>query len=231
MTPAVAALFSAGKDSALAGALLDPVYDVVCCHCTFDIQVELSLSEADPQPPADTVQPATGTGHPPASTVATRAAETLGYPLATVELDAAVAEEAVERMVDDGYPRAGIQRVHEHALETVASRERVAGRRFTTVADGTRRDDRVPAVDRSVAQSLEDRHGVDYVRPLAGYGRGAVDDLVDRLFAVETGPSEELATADYETELRALMAAEHGPETVRAVFPEHTQSRVVGRRE
>jgi predicted subunit of tRNA(5-methylaminomethyl-2-thiouridylate) methyltransferase len=208
MSPAVATLFSAGKDSALAAALLDPVYDVVCCHCTFDVDTS-----------------------PPANDVAARAAEALGYPLATVELDPDVAREAVDRMVADGYPRAGIQRVHEHALETVAGRERVAGRRFAAVADGTRRDDRVPAVDRPVAQSLEDRHGVDYVRPLAGFGRGAVDDLVDRLFAVETGPSETLATADYETELRALLAAEHGPETVREVFPEHTQSRVVGRRD
>jgi len=38
------------------------------------------------------------------------------------------------------------------------------------VADGTRRDDRVPTLDRSFAQSLEDRHGVSYVRPLLGYG-------------------------------------------------------------
>jgi predicted subunit of tRNA(5-methylaminomethyl-2-thiouridylate) methyltransferase len=207
MLPAVAVLSSAGKDSALAAALLDPVYDVVCCHCTFDSGAESRASD-----------------------VAARGAGALDLPFATVELDPAVADEAVERMVADGYPRAGIQRVHEHALETVAGRERVAGRRVTAVADGTRRDDRVPSVDRSVAQSLEDRHGVDYVRPLAGYGRGAVDDLVDRLFEVETGPSEDVATADYETELRARMAAEHGRGTVRAVFPEHTQSRVVGHR-
>jgi predicted subunit of tRNA(5-methylaminomethyl-2-thiouridylate) methyltransferase len=208
MSPAVAALFSAGKDSALAAHLLNPVYDVVVCHCTFGVDTD-----------------------PPANDVAGRTAETLGFQFATVDLDPDVAREGVERMVADGYPRAGIQRVHEHALETVAGRERVAGRRFGAVADGTRRDDRVPAVDRSVAQSLEDRHGVDYVRPLAGYGRGAVDDLVDRLFAVETGPSEALATADYETELRALLAAEHDPATVDDVFPEHTQSRVVRRRE
>jgi predicted subunit of tRNA(5-methylaminomethyl-2-thiouridylate) methyltransferase len=207
MPPAVAALFSAGKDSALAAHLLNPVYDVVVCHCTFGVETD-----------------------PSATDVAGRTAEALDYPLAIVDLDPDVAREAVERMVDDGYPRAGIQRVHEHALETVAAHERVSGRRIAAVADGTRRDDRVPAVDRAVAQSLEDRHGVDYVRPLAGYGRGAVDGLVDRLFAVETGRSETLATADYETELRALLAAEHGPETVDEVFPEHTQSRVVGRR-
>ena len=214
---AVAALFSAGKDSALAALLLDPFYDVVVCHCTFGVETD---SDSD-RPDQDT---------PPAD-VAARAAEALEFPFATVELDREVAERAVERMVADGYPREGIQQVHEHALEVVAGRDRLAGRDVKAVADGTRRDDRVPAVDRSVAQSLEDRHDVDYVRPLAGYGRNAVDDLVARRLLVETGPSERLPTADYETELRALIARDSGPETVAEIFPDHTQSRVVGRRE
>ena len=205
---AVAVLFSAGKDSALAARLLDPFSDVVLCHCTFGIATD-----------------------PPTTDVAASAADALDLPLATVDLDRSVAAEAVERMVADGYPRAGIQRVHEHALETVAGRETVAGEAVTAIADGTRRDDRVPAVDRSLARSIEDSHGVDYLRPLAGYGRSAVDEFAGRLLAVETGPSETLTTADYETELRALLVAERGPESVREVFPEHTQSRVVGRRE
>lgn len=207
---AVAVLFSAGKDSALATALLDPFYDVVACHCTF------GLDDVDPDPD-------------PAATAA-GAAAALDLSFATVELDGSVAREATDLIVADGYPRAGIQRVHEHALETVARLERAGGAPVTAVADGTRRDDRVPAVDRSFAQSLEDRHGVDYLRPLAGYGRSAVDDLVERLLTVETGPSDGLATADYETELRALLAADHGPGTVDDVFPDHVQSRVTGRR-
>jgi predicted subunit of tRNA(5-methylaminomethyl-2-thiouridylate) methyltransferase len=214
---AVAALFSAGKDSALAVLLLEPFYDVVPCHCTFGVEVGAASDGTD-------------TARLPGA-VAARAADALGLRFAAVELDRAVADAAVERMVADGYPREGIQRVHEHALETVASRDRFAGRDVTAVADGTRRDDRVPAVDRSVARSLEDRHGIDYVRPLAGYGRGAVDELVARRLRVETGPSERLPTADYETELRALMAQEHGQAAVDDVFPEHTQSRVVGRRD
>lgn len=205
---AVAVLFSAGKDSALAARLLDPFYDVVCCHCTTGRATEPS---------------ATGT--------AREAAAAIDMPIETVALDEDVAREAVERMVDDGYPRNGIQLVHEHALETVAGLESAAGEPVALVADGTRRDDRAPAIDRPVAQSLEDRHGIDYVRPLAGYGRSAVDDLVERLLHVETGPSERLATADYETELRALMADEYGQETVGDVFPDHVQSRVVGRRD
>ncbi|MFB6152577.1 MAG: alpha hydrolase [Haloarculaceae archaeon] len=197
----VATLFSGGKDSALVAALLDPFYEVTLCHCTFGVETDPSAVET-----------------------AADAADALGLPFVTVELDRPVAREAVDRMVADGYPRNGIQRVHEHALERVAAGE------FGAVADGTRRDDRVPSVDRSFARSLEDRQGVDYVRPLAGYGRGAVDDLVDRLLTVETGPSERLATADYEAELRALVAREHGPDAVADVFPDHVQSRVTGRR-
>lgn len=206
--PTAATLFSAGKDSALAGVLLDPFYDVRLCSCTFALDSGPSVVET-----------------------AGDAGERAGFPVERVELDESVAREAVSRMVEDGYPREGIQLVHEHALETVASREEIGGQAFDTVADGTRRDDRAPVIERPFAQSLEDRHGVDYVRPLAGYGRSAIDGLADRLLEVETGPSEEIPTGDYETELRVLMAAEHGEGAVSEVFPEHVQSRVRGRTE
>lgn len=203
--PTAATLFSAGKDSTLAALALDPFFEVTLCTCTFGIEP-----------------------------VAERGRETagaLGFEHATVELDPAVAREAIERMDLDGYPRAGIQMVHEHALETVAGQETVEGREVGAVADGTRRDDRSPVIERPFARSLEDRHGIDYLRPLAGYGRRAVDDLADRSLVVETGPSETISAGDYETELRALMADEYGAATVKEVFPEHVQSRVRGRRD
>jgi predicted subunit of tRNA(5-methylaminomethyl-2-thiouridylate) methyltransferase len=99
------------------------------------------------------------------------------------------------------------------------------------VADGTRRDDRVPTVPRARAQSIEDRYDVDYVAPLSGFGRGAVDDLVDRRLEVVSGPSEELAKGDYEAELRALLAERHDETPVAEVFPDHVQTRVTGRRD
>ncbi|ELZ29712.1 hypothetical protein C475_02156 [Halosimplex carlsbadense 2-9-1] len=204
--PTVAALFSAGKDSALAAVLLDPFYDVALCSCTFDLD-----------------------GVPSVVETAREAGDRVGFPVERVELDGSVAREAVDRMVADGYPREGIQLVHEHALETVAGREAIGGGSFSAVADGTRRDDRAPAVERPFAQSLEDRNGIDYLRPLAGYGRGAIDELAERLLDVETGPSEAIPTGDYETELRALMISEYGEGSVSEVFPEHVQSRVRGR--
>ena len=148
------------------------------------------------------------------------AADSLGFPFEIVSLDDAVAEEAVEGMVEDGFPRNGIQRVHDHALETIAALD------YDAVADGSRRDDRVPTVSRATAQSLEDRHGIDYIAPLAGFGRHAVDDIVAASFEVETGPSEKIPKADYEAELRAILADRHGEDAVGDVFPDHEQTYV-----
>ncbi|UPV75326.1 alpha hydrolase [Halorussus limi] len=187
-------LYSGGKDSTLAALLLEDFYDVTLVTATF------------------------GVGD--AWDHARRTAEELRFDFETVELDDSVAAEAVERMVEDGYPRNGIQQVHLHALERVAEMD------FEAVADGTRRDDRVPSVSRAQAQSLEDRHGIDYIVPLAGFGRGAVDSLVEETLDVTTGPSEEIPKADYEDELRDLLADEHGEEAVAEVFPEHTQTYV-----
>ena len=206
--PTVATLYSAGKDSTLAAVLLDPFYDVTCCSCTFGLEIERTVAET-----------------------AREASDAVGFPAAAVELDESVAHEAVDRMAEDGYPREGIQLVHEHALEAVASRAEIGGRAVDAVADGTRRDDRAPAIDRPFARSLEDRHGIEYLRPLAGYGRSAIDELAGRVLDIETGPSEMISAGDYETELRALMAAEYDQATVSEVFPEHVQSRVVRRRE
>ncbi|ELZ41989.1 hypothetical protein C471_05069 [Halorubrum saccharovorum DSM 1137] len=193
----LALLYSGGKDSSLAAHLLDRFYDVRCVTGSFGLTDDWKHAE--------------------------RAAGELGFPFERVELDREVAEEAARTMIDDGYPRNGIQRVHEHALETIASRE------VDAIADGTRRDDRVPTVSRAQAQSLEDRHGSDYISPLSGFGRHAVDRLVEETFDVQQGPSEEVPKADYEDELRTLIADEHGQETVGEVFPDHDQTYVHGR--
>jgi hypothetical protein len=193
----LALLYSGGKDSSLAAHLLDRFYDVRCVTGSFGLTDDWKHAE--------------------------RAAAELGFPFECVELDREVAEEAIRTMIDDGYPRNGIQRVHEHALETIASRDADA------IADGTRRDDRVPTVSRAQAQSLEDRHAIDYISPLSGFGRHAVDRLVEETFDVQQGPSEEVPKADYEDELRTLIADEHGEETVNEVFPDHNQTYVHGR--
>jgi predicted subunit of tRNA(5-methylaminomethyl-2-thiouridylate) methyltransferase len=192
----VGLLYSGGQDSTLAALLLDAVADVTLLCGTFGITDDHEHARA--------------------------AAEAVGFPAERLDLDPDVAGAAVDQMLDDGYPRNGIQQVHEHAIERAATLE------FDAIADGTRRDDRVPTVDRPLAQSIEDRHGVAHLAPLAGVGREAIDALAETHLVVETGPSEEISKGDYEAELRALIAAEYGSETVGEIFPEHTQSRVTG---
>ncbi|ELY92786.1 hypothetical protein C483_07457 [Natrialba hulunbeirensis JCM 10989] len=187
-------LYSGGKDSTLAALLLDEFYDVTLTTAHFGI--------------SDDWKHARETAH------------ATGFEFERLELDPDVAREAVDRIREDGFPRNGIQHVHQHALETLA-----AGR-FDAIADGTRRDDRVPTVSRAQAQSLEDRHGVDYIAPLSGFGRTAVDRLVEARLDVTVGPSEEIDRADYEAELRELIAAEDGPAAVADVFPDHEQTYV-----
>jgi predicted subunit of tRNA(5-methylaminomethyl-2-thiouridylate) methyltransferase len=194
----VGLLYSGGKDSTLAALLLEPVADVTLLCGTFGITDDYEHARA--------------------------AGEAVGFPTERLDLDEAVAAEAVEQMVADGYPRNGIQQVHEHALERAAATE------FDAIADGTRRDDRVPTVDRPLAQSIEDRHGVSHLAPLAGIGREAIDTLATDHLVVETGPSEQVQKGDYEAELRSLISETYGTDRVAEVFPDHTQSRVTGRR-
>jgi predicted subunit of tRNA(5-methylaminomethyl-2-thiouridylate) methyltransferase len=190
-------LYSGGKDSTLAALLLDRFYEVTLVTAHFDVTDDWRHAR--------------------------EAAKSVGFDFETVVMDDDVAREATERMLDDGYPRNGIQTVHMHALETIAQIPA-----FDAIADGTRRDDRVPTVSRAQAQSLEDRHDVDYIAPLSGFGRHAVDRLVEAELDVTVGPSEEIGKADYESELRALIETEHGETAVGEVFPDHTQTVVNG---
>ena len=194
----VGLLYSGGKDSTLAALLLERFCDLTLLCGSFGVT----------------------DGHEHAQ----EAAAAVDLPARRLALDPDVAREAAERIVEDGFPRNGIQTVHAHALEQAAAGQ------FDAVADGTRRDDRVPTVPRSLAQSIEDRYGVAHLAPLAGVGRDAIDALVEDRLAVETGPSAEVPNGDYETELRALIAAEYGEERVAEIFPEHVQSRVTERR-
>ncbi len=189
-------LYSGGKDSTLAAMLLEDFYDVTLMTATFGITDDWTYAR-------DT-------------------AESLGFEFERLDLDPDVATEAVETIRADGFPRNGIQLVHQHSLEQLAA----VG--FDAIADGTRRDDRVPTVSRAQAQSLEDRHDLDYIAPLSGFGRQAVDRLVESTLDVTVGPSEEITRADYEAELRALIAERDGEDAIGSIFPAHEQTHVTG---
>ncbi|ADB62349.1 subunit of tRNA(5-methylaminomethyl-2- thiouridylate) methyltransferase contains the PP-loop ATPase domain-like protein [Haloterrigena turkmenica DSM 5511] len=189
-------LYSGGKDSTLAALLLEEFYDVTLVTAHFGISDDWEHAR--------------------------ETADAAGFDFERLELDPDVAREAAAQIREDGFPRNGIQELHQHALERLADRE------YDAIADGTRRDDRVPTISRAQAQSLEDRHGVDYIAPLSGFGRTAVDRLVEARLEVTVGPSEEIDRADYEAELRTIIADEGGPGAVEDCFPDHTQTYVTG---
>jgi tRNA methyltransferase len=148
-------------------------------------------------------------------------ARVLGFPHVTLGLEEGLATATVDAMIKDGYPNRGINHLHKTALERAAAH-------YQVVADGTRRDDKAPLLNAREARSLEDRSGIDYVRPLLGYGRRAIDALAAALLEVTYG---ECISFDYEVELRSVMERSDGYEAVKTVFPqEHIQSRVTGRK-
>ncbi len=151
-------------------------------------------------------------------------ASELGFPHRVLSIDGAILESASNMAVDDGYPNRAINHLHACALKCVVSGHAI-------IADGTRRDDRVPMLNLPDVQRLEDTKECTYIRPLLGYGRRAVDALVDIHLEIEENESEKIEKSDYEVELRAIIEARHGHEMVRTIFPgQHLQSRVIGRR-
>lgn len=151
-------------------------------------------------------------------------ASELGFPHRVMQIDDTILEVAYEMATRDGYPNRAINHIHTCALECAASGHAV-------IADGTRRDDRVPMLKLPDVQRLEDTRKCTYIRPLLGYGRRAVDALVNIHLKIEENESEKIEKSDYEVELRAIIEARHGHEMVRTIFPgRHLQSRVIGRR-
>jgi predicted subunit of tRNA(5-methylaminomethyl-2-thiouridylate) methyltransferase len=198
-----AVLFSGGKDSALAALLLEPHYTVTLVTYGFGVT---SLTEN-----------------------AAESAAALALPHESRQLAGTVLTAAVEQLLADGYPNEAVQLVHEAAIERLAADTQKDEFDYDVIADGTRRGDRTPSVSASFAQSVEDRFDIAYVAPLAGFGRQSVDALVSAHLDIETGPSETLAKGDYETALREVLRHRAGDSAVVDIFPDHEQSRVIGR--
>ncbi|MGP8320186.1 MAG: DUF7411 family protein, partial [Methanosarcinaceae archaeon] len=141
-----------------------------------------------------------------------------------LRIDGAILESACKIAVSDGYPNRAINHIHSCALSSAATG-------YGIIADGTRRDDRVPMLDLSDARRIEDLCGCMYVRPLLGYGRRAVDALVDNHLEIAEDESEKIEKSDYEVELRAIIGERYGTGVVQEIFPRrHIQSRVVRRK-
>ncbi|SCG86274.1 DUF7411 family protein [Methanobacterium congolense] len=159
----------------------------------------------------------------PSWKAAAESASNLGFKHRVLEADKKVLESAVDTIIQDGFPNNGINHVHLHALE-------VASLNYDLIADGTRRDDRVPKLRLNQIQSFEDRNHVQYMT-LAGFGHRTIEDLSKRLFTVKKELTSMKNNSDYEIEIRHMIGEREGEEAAFNIFPEHVQSRVIGWRE
>jgi len=162
----------------------------------------------------------------PNGELAAKAAKGLRFPHRVLYLEKEILEKAYSKIMNDGFPKSAINYIHEKAVETLASDPEVK-----LIADGTRRDDRVPVLSISQVRSIEDRLGIHYICPLKGYNKKAVSILVERYLRIEEGLSESIPKSDYETELRELIRQRHGEEKIKELFPTHIQSHVLSRKE
>jgi tRNA methyltransferase len=151
------------------------------------------------------------------------AADALGYPIKKRVFREGMLNEMVDLVIEKGYPNDAINRVHQEAVESLAGE-------YNVVGDGTRFNDRVPMLSRAAVQSLGNRTGCSYVRPLLGYVRPEVDRLADRFLVVRYGETGTIRNGDYEAEIREAFRA-RGLDCT-ALFPQHhDQSLVVGRKD
>jgi predicted subunit of tRNA(5-methylaminomethyl-2-thiouridylate) methyltransferase len=155
----------------------------------------------------------------PAVETATR----LGYPHQIMKAESKLLQNAAEMILNDGYPNNGINYIHQQTLLLAADK-------YPVIADGIRRDDKVPKLHPNQIRSLEDSQKVEYLN-LTGFGHKTIDKLSKKLFNIK----KELTTldnnSDYEIEIRHLINQLRGDGTASHIFPKHIQSRVIGWRE
>ena len=149
---------------------------------------------------------------------ASLSAESLGFTHKVVNLDTDILDEACNMIMEDGFPNDGIKFLRENVVEEVASR-------FDVIADGTRRDDRTPKLDKNQIRSLEDRKDIQYIN-LDSFGFKTINMVTSNLFEVSSERSNKDNNSDYEVEIRTLIDEKGGNST--DIFPEHYQTRVIG---
>lgn len=154
-------------------------------------------------------------------------ANKLGFPFKVVRLEPHLIEEAAKMLIEDGYPARAINFLHHTSLKVICSQPDTV-----VVADGIRRDDRVPMLTKEQIRSLEDTYNISYIQPLMGYGRSFVNILVKEHLKIIEGESDKIEKADYEVELRSFIRKQYneGDSIVKSLFPKHIQSHVISRR-
>jgi predicted subunit of tRNA(5-methylaminomethyl-2-thiouridylate) methyltransferase len=151
---------------------------------------------------------------------AAESASNLNFNHRVMMADSDTIRSAVQTILNDGFPNNGINQLHKYALELVA-------KEYDVVADGTRRDDRIPKLNMNEIRSFEDRNNVEYIN-LGGFGHKSMNHLSKTLFEVKKELTNMDNNSDYEIEIRYLISEIEGESAALKIFPEHLQSRVIG---
>lgn len=149
---------------------------------------------------------------------AANSARSIGLSHRVLNLDISILEKAVDMIMEDGFPNDGIKYLHEAVVEELANH-------YDLVADGTRRDDKTPKLNKNQIRSLEDRKDIQYMN-LDSFGYKTVKYLVGELFELKHEKSNRETSSDYEVEIRCLIDKKGGNSS--EIFPEHYQTNVIG---
>jgi predicted subunit of tRNA(5-methylaminomethyl-2-thiouridylate) methyltransferase len=151
---------------------------------------------------------------------ASKSASALGFKHRVLKLDKEILKTAVDKILADGFPNRGIDHIHHNVIEKVAED-------YSLVADGTRRDDRIPKLKENQIRSFEDRNQVEYVN-LQGFGHKTIERFSSTLFEVTREESNRKNNSDYEVEVRCLIDELNSEGKSASIFPQHFQTRVTG---
>jgi predicted subunit of tRNA(5-methylaminomethyl-2-thiouridylate) methyltransferase len=151
---------------------------------------------------------------------ASKSASALGFKHRVLKLDKEVLKTAVDIILADGFPNRGIDHLHHNVIEKVAED-------YSLVADGTRRDDRIPKLNENQIRSFEDRNQVEYIN-LQSFGHKTIERFSSSLFEITREESNQENNSDYEVEVRCLIDKLNGEEKSASIFPKHFQTRVTG---
>lgn len=161
----------------------------------------------------------------PTGEVAKQIADELGFTHTVIQPPMEILENAAEIVKKDGFPNGAINYIHRQVLEILAKTEGVE-----LIADGLRRDDRVPHLEHSEIQSFEDRYKILYASPLMGFGRFTINKMLESNLVITEEESAVILKCDYEAELREYLYRDIGEEETHKHFPRsHKQSRVISR--
>lgn len=192
-------LYSGGKDSSLMAILLKKIgIEVELVNVNFGVYDSFIPSQ--------------------------KSAKSLGIKHNVLSLDKNILINSVDIILNDGFPNNGISYLHKAVIEELANLANE--NQFSIIADGTRRDDRTPKLNKDEIRSLEDRKNIQYIN-LDSFGYKTIDSLVSDLFIITQEESNMDNSSDYEVEIRWFIDKEKNLNSSE-IFPKHFQTRVIG---